>query len=219
MIPRSSSPNAFTLIELLTVIAIIGILMAIIFPMVGAVRVAANKAKVKVMFSQWATAMGQFKQEYGYFPQVDSGGTANKVNPAAFIGALTTRSATTGTVLPTTDTNLCGNVRLNVYFTIADTEIDKTTTPYQLVDAFGNRDFGVIYDKDGDGLITTTDCPSGAPAVTAVGGGTFTPSPTVLPLPVVTSPSTAIRANVLFYSAGVGGSGTVKSSDAVMSWQ
>ena len=170
------------------------------------------------MFSQWATAMGQFKQEYGYFPQVDTGGTANKVNPAAFIGALTTRSATTGLVLATTDTNLCGNVRLNVYFTIADTEIDKTTNHYKLLDAFGNSDFGVIYDKDGDGLITKVDC-SAAPAVTAaVDGGTFTPSSTVLPLPDVTSPSTAIRANVLFYSAGVGGSGTV-TSGAVMSWQ
>lgn len=40
-----TTPRAFTLIELLTVIAIIGILAAIIIPTVGSVRKAAQKAK------------------------------------------------------------------------------------------------------------------------------------------------------------------------------
>ncbi len=77
------SSRAFTLIELLVVIAIIGILAAILIPTVGSARVSAKKAKTKVMFSQWATAMEQFKQEYGYYPPVD-GGSGNKLKPAYF---------------------------------------------------------------------------------------------------------------------------------------
>jgi prepilin-type N-terminal cleavage/methylation domain-containing protein len=60
--------RAFTLIELLTVMAIIGILAAIIIPTVSSVRVSANKAKTKVQFNQWASAIESFRSEYGYYP-------------------------------------------------------------------------------------------------------------------------------------------------------
>lgn len=49
-----SRASAFSLIELLTVIAITGILVAILIPMVGAVRETARNATCKNNLRQWA---------------------------------------------------------------------------------------------------------------------------------------------------------------------
>lgn len=74
--------RAFTLIELLTVIAIIGILSAITIPVVSSVRDASTKTKTKVQFSQWSAGIRLFKNAYGYYPQFTTGaaGDRHKVN-------------------------------------------------------------------------------------------------------------------------------------------
>ena len=54
---RSRSARAFTLIELLTVIAIIGILAAIIIPTVGKVRATARNAQCISRLRDWGTAI------------------------------------------------------------------------------------------------------------------------------------------------------------------
>lgn len=56
--------TAFTLIELLTVIAIVGILAAILIPAVGAVRRNANEAKGVSNLRQVGTAIGMFCSEH-----------------------------------------------------------------------------------------------------------------------------------------------------------
>lgn len=58
-------PSAFTLIELLTVIAIIGILAAILIPVVGAVRERARSAVCQSNLRQWHTALLLYVEDNG----------------------------------------------------------------------------------------------------------------------------------------------------------
>ena len=87
------SSRAFTLIELLIVIAILGILMALLFPAVQGALEAAKKTQAKNDVVQIATAITAYETEYGRLPltnktSVDSelvlaliGGAANTNNP------------------------------------------------------------------------------------------------------------------------------------------
>jgi prepilin-type N-terminal cleavage/methylation domain-containing protein len=69
MTPTASQPrNAFTLIELLIVIAIIGILMSLLFPAVNSALDAARKAQAKNDVVQIATAITAYEAEYGKLP-------------------------------------------------------------------------------------------------------------------------------------------------------
>ena len=199
--------HAFTLIELLTVIAIIAILAGILIPTVGAVRVAANKSKTKVQFSQWAVSMQLFKTEYGYYPTIS---TSNKVDSAKLAGALTAKTLAGVAITTTTDPNLCGNSKLFSFYSISSNELDDATTPKALVDAFGNTDIVVFVDSNGDGKIDATDSPAlSLQSVTSIDGTTLTPTATQIIL------TTGVRAGVIFYSAGKGAS----TNDIVFSWQ
>ena len=59
---------AFTLIELLTVIAIIAILMALLMPVLNVAKNAAKKAAAKGDLSQLVTAVKAFYTDYGVYP-------------------------------------------------------------------------------------------------------------------------------------------------------
>src|SRR5690625_7766732 len=65
MTQKQISKRAFTLIELLTVIAIIGILAAILIPVVGAVRERARSAVCQSNLRQWHTALLLFVEDNG----------------------------------------------------------------------------------------------------------------------------------------------------------
>lgn len=67
------SSRAFTLIELLIVIAIIGILMALLFPAVNGAIDAARKAQAKNDVTQIATAVIAYETEYGKLPKNANG--------------------------------------------------------------------------------------------------------------------------------------------------
>ena len=71
--PRAPS-RAFTLIELLTVIAIIGILAALVIPTVGSVRAKAREAQCVSNLRQLGLALAAYaEQNRGAFPQTTHG--------------------------------------------------------------------------------------------------------------------------------------------------
>lgn len=192
--------RAFTLIELLTVIAIIGILAAIIIPTTGAVRTAAKKSQVKSQFSQWGQAMTLFKQEYGYFPDITESATDPKLNSAKFAGALTAR--TLAGVAITADADLYGNKKRMSFYSVADGDLNEARD--RIVDAFGNTEIVVLWDRNGNGQIDGHGANENTTSALSVNG--FSPSP------ALTYP---IRATVVFYSAGK----ATGSSDIVYSFK
>jgi prepilin-type N-terminal cleavage/methylation domain-containing protein len=70
--------RAFTLIELLIVIAIIGILMSLLFPAVNSAIDAARKAQSKNDVTQIATAVIAYETEYGKLPTGGASGDVTK---------------------------------------------------------------------------------------------------------------------------------------------
>lgn len=84
--------KAFTLIELLTVIAIIGILSAITFGAVRAVRERAKISQARTELATLSAALGNFKRQYGDYPQTGDLNLAG-VNGPPDLGSISTNDA------------------------------------------------------------------------------------------------------------------------------
>lgn len=211
-VPRSANArSAFTLVELLTVLAILGILLALLFPTVRAARVSVNKAKTRVQFNQWAAAIETFRQEYGRYPAFHSGNLVNGgavSDPSSehiFHDVLTARRRNGTALTPahnTGPTSAAGqNRKLIAFFSFSEPDLNAAGL---LRDAFDNTEIAVLTDRNLDGLINTADY------------GT-------LPLVAGIRPSAAdvppngIRAGVIFYAPAPGA--TTENPEFIFSWR
>lgn len=192
---RPSRPHgAFTIIELLVVISIIGILIGIVIHSVSGVSRSALQAKTRIQFNQWSTAIEAFRQEYGYYPNFTLFPTgkiddANKT--AQFVQTLSGRKLD-GTPLVSGDPGYAaGNTKAIQFCSFGTNDMNPGNV---LQDAFGNPAIVVLMDNTYDGLIKIGDVAAGAD---------YASSPPVIG---ATGPidGQTIRAGVILYSAGAG---------------
>lgn len=212
----ASADGAFTLVELLAVIAVIAILISILVPTLGAARASALKGRTRVQFGQWAAAFEQFRQEYGYYPSVGSDGKlATAADTLKFVRTTSGRNPDGSAVANPADLN--GNLKRLCFCTFSEADFFDPDTPGEgvdfsgnevLCDGFGNTEIGVLVDRNGDGFIKPAD-DGPVPAVRGVGSVTSV-APDEADLPAA-----GIRVGVAFYSAGRGTSPV----DMVLSWK
>lgn len=223
---RARSGAAFTLVELLTVVAIIGLLAALLVPTAAAARNAANRARSRTQFSQWAAGCEMFRQEYGMYPRIARSGSEMLINHAAtanpaqehlFHDTLTGQRRDPGAINwtatrpdrdpPFAERQNSRRVRMvgfgeGDFVTAADVAAGQNVAVelHLLRDAFHNTVVGVVMDANLDGVINAQDAPGGYPAVTPRDGG-----PAIRPSALIPeTPGGGLHAGVLFYSAPPG---------------
>jgi prepilin-type N-terminal cleavage/methylation domain-containing protein len=161
---KNSKTKGFTLVELLMVIAIIGILAGILIPAVGAVRRQAKIAASKSQLSNYITAIQMFKSEYGYLPFITSPSDetidlSNAGESGDFIETLSGRDPSTGNSVETG-----GNRRGISFHSFSESEFfinaSDTASDDELADSFNNQNIFIELDGDGDGRVDPS--PSGA---------------------------------------------------------
>ena len=175
---KSPLKRAFTLIELLTVIAVIGVLSAILIPTVAKVRSNAKRTQAKAQISQLTLALTMFKQEYGYFPVIpqnklngdlayNATTISDKARQMLMLELLTGRDADPSTTTFESDEkNLTtGTPRAQNKKRISFMDLPINTVKIfdqdkkAIIDVYGNLEIVVLVDRNGDG-IATDDEPS-----------------------------------------------------------
>lgn len=166
------STHAFTLVELLTVIAIIAILMGLLFPAIGIVKESARKVQAKNDVTNIVAAVKQYYTEYGKYPPMQdppaTGGGDDLVGDAAGNPTGGSNNALFNTLraIPTgLNENHKFNPRRIVFFegkAAADTAApragfsDKSTDPTKqgnFYDPWG-KEYNVVIDSNYDNVIT-----------------------------------------------------------------
>ena len=211
MLSRRTPVAAFTLIELLTVIVIVGIIAAILLPGLNSSRAATAKAQTRVQFAQWATAIAAFRQEYGAYPTFDASGlvnadaTGNPAAPHLFHDLLAGRRRD-GTALPDAvgadpRSAEAQNRRRLACYSFGPAEMSPD---HLLQDASGNTEIAVLVDRNLDGAIDAGDYPGGWPVVRGMRPG------------AAEIPPTGLRLGVAFYAPAPGA--TAEQPAFVVSW-
>lgn len=134
--------QGFTLLEILCVIAIIGILTSILLPAISLVRKTALKAETKMRFHQYIFALESYFREYGHYPAFfDDKPCINlKEEGHQFIQALSGSES----YCDLNPGNIC-------FYQFTNAEINAEG---QLKDGFNNTNIYVHIDTENKGLLT-----------------------------------------------------------------
>ena len=147
----------FSLFELMLVVAVIGILIGLLIPVVWVVRTQGLIMKSKVQFNQYLIALESFKQVYGYYPNLSADASPGDIsfsliNPSTqklFIEVLSAKPANTENQVISDDA-LAFNRKGITFYNFSESEFN---TNGEIIDAFNNRDIKFFLDTDGNGYI------------------------------------------------------------------
>ena len=155
------------MIELLTVIAIIGILASIVIPAIGKVRENANIVASKANLSGYVNAIGLFKGEYNYYPfpkaHADGGDTIPNIGEAKFVAELSATKLEGGRLTSAeVASNNYGNRNLLSFYDFSESDFkDGDSTSGLIADRFENTNIFIAIDGDGDGIVEGMPDPEG----------------------------------------------------------
>jgi type II secretory pathway pseudopilin PulG len=169
---RKFSLHSFTIIELITVIAVGAILMAMIIPLATGARKQYAIVQTKAQFHRYTLAMEQFKAEYGQYPQLGSSPIAINATPGRFVELMTGKNLTGGAM----DDPIAAaqNPKGIMFLQFAANELMPDG---EIQDGFGQTNWQLYIDTDGDGFLNGT---TGNPIRASIGwqssgtSGTFT---------------------------------------------
>lgn len=115
--------RAFTLVELLTVMAIIGVVASLVVAGIGSVTYKKEEAAVKVMHAKLVSALEDYKKAYGSYPPDNAIVASNTPywNPLAYElgGVRRTNANFIAELDPTHTITTAGPAQVNAYFGVA----------------------------------------------------------------------------------------------------
>ena len=154
---NKKTKKGFTLVELLMVLAVVGLLASILIPTAGNIRESALKTLCKAQLSQYINAIIQFKSQYGYYPfaRNNKDYVINLSDPEVskeFIEVMSGRDVKTGKPKSTG-----GNRKRIAFHDFSENEFyileDDLYSLTQLADRFNNTNIFIMIDGNGDGFI------------------------------------------------------------------
>ncbi len=209
LIPRCSPTRlrrraGFTLVELLTVIAIIGILAGILIPTVSFAIKSARSAKSKVQLANLVSMCEMYHQEYKYWPTFSIQVSASKdtvfrlrENAPRFVRIMTGKPDTGDAQY---------NKRSIPFASFKDTDLTSDPNSVTPVDAFLNDDLFLIYN--------TNISDVGHIQPDTINGISMECVRTNRQIQVKQNPSIPVNADCIALSPGEGGS----NADAITTW-
>lgn len=203
--------KAFTLVELMIVIAIIGVLVGMLTPMISGAQKRALATTSKTLFSNMVSALERYQTEYGYYPAFltsrDRTNLAQENFSEGMIKALTGKTPEGGRLTQSDRREY--NRKSRNFLDIATSNIIKREGKWVIIDSFGNPNIYVCVDGDNDGFIK-----AGFPAITD--GFTVQEIKEIVP-----NPTAGIRAKAIIFTLKKDSfSATADfSSENVFTWQ